>query len=365
MKPKKPLRTGVKASPASSAKKVEKKIKLKGDVLSDLAEAISGKDGVVEVLKFSSEAVIGHVHAIVSTGSLAIDKAVGIGGLPFGRVVEVYGKEQCGKTTLAQHVIAGTQKMSGVALLYDSEHKWDRVYAQCCGVNLDTLQLVQPKEKTIEAGITFIDRALTHWIEQGHTMPLTIVWDSIAGTPTGAELEDLQSKQPGVAARELRRAMRVLGEKVARAGALLLLINQTYEKIGTFGFGPKSSTYGGGGIRYHSTIRIEVIRTGALKLPNGVPIGIEGIARVFKNSLGIPRDETFAIAYKRGFDNAWTILDKLKEARHIAAGGGWYSFAEAGHPPIRWQGGFAQLDEMMRTDPTLADRLVTIYKALP
>lgn len=366
MPPKKPIRKGLK-TPPSAPKKAEKKItiKPKGSVLSDLAQAVSGKDGVVEVLRFSSEAVIGFVSKVVSTGSLAIDKAVGIGGLPFGRVVEVYGKEQCGKTTLAQHIIANTQRMGGVAMLYDAEHKWDRTYAMSVGVDAETLQVVQPKEKSIEAGITFIDRALTHWIEEGHKAPLVIVWDSIAGTPTGVELADLSSQQPGVAARELRRAMRVLGEKVARAGALLLLINQTYEKIGAFGHGPKSSTYGGGGIRYHSTIRIEMIRTGTLKLPNGMPVGIEGIARVFKNSLGVPRDETFAIAYKRGFDDAWTLLEKLKEARFIHAGGGWYAFNEQGHEQIRWQGGFAQLDQMMRESPALRDRLVTIYKALP
>lgn len=365
---KKPLRTSVKkvASPSPKKSDADKKIKVKvSSVLDDLAQAVSGKDGVVEVLRMSSETVIGHVHHVASTGSLAVDRATGIGGLPMGRVVEVYGKEMCGKTTLAQHVIASVQRKGGVGLLYDAEHKWDRVYAQSVGVDIDKLMLVQPPTKSIEQAIQFLDRALTHWIEEGRKEPLVLVWDSVAATPTETELGDLKSQQPGVAARELRRAMRVLGEKVGRAGALLLLINQTYEKIGAFGHGPKSSTYGGGGIRYHSTLRLEMVRTGSLKLPNGIVVGIEGICRVFKNSLGVPRDETFAIAYRRGFDNAWTLLEKLKEARFIHVGGGWYTLNLQGEEPLRWQGGFAQLNEMMTQNPALYDKLVAIYRNLP
>lgn len=289
-------------------------------------------------------------------------------------------------------------------MLYDTEEKWDRVYAASTGVSIDAVQTVQPVlkkpsapddiededaeykskkqedkdakaakkkkksegNKTIEEGIAAIDRAAQAWIDKGHTRPLTIIWDSIAGTPTKEELNDLTDKQPGVAARELRRAMRVLTSKIARAGALLVLVNQTYEKIGSFGFGPKSTTYGGGAIRYHATMRIEMIRTGQLKHTDGTVLGIEGIAKLIKNSLGAQGEIPYAIAHGRGFDNAWSILEKLKEHRYITVkGGGNYVFAIQGEPPVSWRGGFAQLDALMRTDPAFNDRLLAVYRSLP
>ena len=196
-------------------------------------------------------------------------------------------------------------------------------------------------------------------------MPLLLVWDSIGGTSHDKEYKDPTNKEPGVPARELRRMMRVLTGKIARARAIVLLINQQYEIIGFTGFGPKRSTYGGGGIRYHASLRIEMVRTGSLKLPSGQIIGVEGLIKVFKNSLGIPQQQPYAIAYKRGFDNAWSIVEKLKEARYITVGGGQYKFHMEGSDPVTWAGGFAQLDQMMRDDEKLKDTLVKVYNALP
>jgi recombination protein RecA len=396
-------RVSVKSSAHTAAKKGDKKIKLASSPDADLRAAIKGGDGVVEALSFSDEAVIGHVKRVCSTGSLSIDQVTGYWGFPFGRIVEISGKEQTGKTTLAQQVAAQTQAMGGSVMLYDTEEKWDQVYAQLTGVDLQRCLTIQPvikapKEeeevdddaayrskkdrekddkaskkkkksegsKTVEAGIAAIDRALQMWIDKGHTTPLTIIWDSIAGTPTAEELNDLTDKQPGVAARELRRAMRVLTSKVARAGCLLLLVNQTYEKIGMFGFGPKHTTYGGGAIRYHATMRLELTRFGHLKHTDGTILGIEGIAKLIKNSLGAQGEARYAIAHGRGTDNAWSIVEKLKEAKYISVRpGGNYVFAAEGLPPVTWRGGFAVLSGMMTADPALAAQLVAIYKALP
>lgn len=390
--------------PAKKDVKV-KKIKVSSPE-DDLREAIRGGDGTVEAIAFSSEAVIGHVSRVCSTRSVAIDRLFGIGGAPYSRIIEISGKEQSGKTTLVQQIAAQTQADGGVVMLYDTEEKWDRVYAAATGVDVDRCLTIQPKKKkvadedtsdvedveeaykskkdkekeekdakkkkktetnkTIEEGIAAIDRALQAWIDKGHMAPLTIIWDSIAATPTAEELSDLGSQQPGVAARALRRAMRVLTGKVARAGALLVLVNQTYAMIGSFGFGPKSTTYGGGGIRYHASMRIEMIRTGVLKHTDGTILGIEGIAKLIKNSLGAQGEVSYAIAHGRGFDNAWSILEKLKEAKYIVVkGGGNYTFHVQGEEPVNWRGGFAQLDAMMRADPILAHRLTTVYKALP
>ena len=395
-------RTGPVSSPKTAAKKpvkADKKVVLKTkSPEDDLREAIGAGDGVIEAIAFSDEAVIGHVKRVCSTRSLALDKLTGYWGLPFGRIIEISGKEQSGKTTAVQQIAAETQSMGGVVALYDTEEKWDRVYARLCGVDVDRCLSIQPtnvkpeeeedgdestketkKEakakkkkdasrgnKTIEDGIAAIDRALQAWIDKGHKIPLTIIWDSIAGTPTQSELADLTDKQPGVAARELRRAMRVLTSKVARAGCLLVLVNQTYEKIQTFGFGPKSTTYGGGAIRYHATMRFEFVRTGYLKHTNGTVLGIEGEAKLIKNSLGAQGVVSYAIAHGRGFDNAWTLLEKLKEAKYVTVKpGGNYVFAVQGEAPVVWKGGFAELDSMMRADPNLTARLVSIFKAIP
>ena len=360
--------TKKKRTAVTMAKAPEKKTKIKSNPLDDLAQAMAGKDGVVEVLRFSSDDVIGHVgpEDIISTGSLALDKATGLGGFPRGRLVEVYGQPEVGKTTSAHHLVAAFQKAGGVAGIYDPEEKLDLAYAKDVGVNADDLLAIQPAAKTIEAGLAAFDRALTHWIDtKREKVPLLLVWDSIGGTSHDKEYKDPTNKEPGVPARELRRMMRVLTGKIARARAIVLLINQQYEIIGFTGFGPKRSTYGGGGIRYHASLRIEMVRTGSLKLPSGQIIGVEGLIKVFKNSLGIPQQQPYAIAYKRGFDNAWSIVEKLKEARYITVGGGQYKFHMEGSDPVTWAGGFAQLDQMMRDDEKLKDTLVKVYNALP
>lgn len=378
-------RTAITAKAVSSiAKKDEKKVKIKSDILDDLAQAISGKkkkakkdedgneivdEGFVEVLRFASDDVIGHVKDVVSTGSLALDRATGVGGLPRGRIVEVYGGEQTGKTTFAQSVVAAVQAIGGVGALYEPEYKWDRAYAKSMGVKIEDLLMIQPAAKTIEAGISAFDRAAQHWIDnQLQHIPLVFVWDSVASTSHDKEYRDTTNKEPGVPAREFRRAMRVLTGKIATAQAIMLFVNQQYEKVGGFtgGFGPKKSTYGGGGIRYHASLRIEMVYTGKLKLPNGTVVGIEGLARTFKSSLGVPRDEQYAVAYMRGFDNAWTLLEKLKEAKYVKSAGGHYTFnVDDGLGPVSWQGGFAGLDVLLKEDPALKQRMVNIYKALP
>jgi RecA/RadA recombinase len=194
---------------------------------------------------------------------------------------------------------------------------------------------------------------------------MVIVWDSIGGAPTEEEIANPKTQQPGVAARALRRACRQLMGKVARSGALFLLVNQQYEKIGFTGFGAKKSTYGGGGIRYHATMRLELVRTGALKDARDNAVGIECLCRVFKNSMASPRDEAFAIEWGRGINNAWSLLEKLKAHRYVVAGGGWYRFQVQGGEPAQWQGGWKGLDALLQAHPELLLQMRTIYDSLP
>lgn len=358
-----------KRKPPVTAKKETAAPKLKKDALAELAQAISGKDNYAEVLRFDDAHVVGHVRQLCSTRSIAVDAASNVGGFPFGRLVEVFGQEQVGKTTLTDQVIASTQAMGGIAAVYDSEEKKDRKYSEALGVDASKLLAIQPPNKTVEAAIETTRRAVDHWFAEGLAgkVPLTIVWDSVAGMPTSEEIENPTTKQPGVAARELRRAMRQLIGKVARAQALFLVVNQQYEKIGGFSPTPgvKRSTYGGGGIRYQATMRIELIRTGQLKGVGGVAVGSEGICRFFKNNLAAPRDEEFAIEWGKGFVNAWSIVEKLKAHRYITSGGGWYEFAEQGAEPVRWQGGWQGLASLLEQDAALYQRMAERFMQMP
>lgn len=343
------------------------------DVLRGVADAMSAKSDTMEVLRLSDDAVTGHVTQLCSTRSIAIDRATG-GGLPFKRLVEVFGPEQCGKTTLLDHVFAQTQAMGGAAAVYDAEEKKDRGYAQAIGVDIAALLAIQPEAKTVESGVGALCTALDYWIAHGYAgrIPLTVGWDSVAATPVQEELDNPGTQQPGMAAREWRKALRLMTGKIARAGALVVLINQQYEKIGgppSFGAGPRKSTYGGGGPRYHASLRLELVRTGALKDVRGNPCGVECLVKVAKGSVNLGErpatDEKFAVQYGRGINNAWSILERLKGSGHITSGGGWYQYAVQGQEPVRWQGGWQGLTELLNQHADLMRAMAAVYMAVP
>lgn len=370
----------------TKARKVEarpepKVVKTKVDPLKGLADSIRGKDEQMEVLPLSDDRVVGHIKKVCSTRSIALDKATRIGGFPFGRMVEIYGGEGTGKTTLTDHIAVQVQSMGGVVAVLDSEEKKDRRYAKALGVDLNKLLMIQPEKKTVEAAIAASSKALDYWVEQGlHGTPMALIWDSLAGLPTMEELENPATKQPGMAAREVRRAMRVLISKIARSEALFLITNQQYEKIGFTGGGPgvKRSTYGGGGPRYASTMRVELIRTGTLKDGKGNGVGIEVLAKMMKNHAGLVvdaessaaidlevREEPLAIRWGHGINNAWSIMEKLKECRYITGSGGHWKFQVAGKEPVTWQGGWQGLTDLLASKSDLFTEMATIFMGLP
>lgn len=365
------------AKPKPRATKVARKespsLKLRKDPIAGLQAAIEGKDNYAETMRFNDEKVLGHVKNRVSTRSIALDFALqpnaqGASGLPFGRLVEVFGAEQTGKTTITDHVIAEVQSMGGVAAVLDSEFKKDRNYSEALGVDTSKLIAIEPPRKTVESVIETVRRSTQHWIDEGlQGTPLVIVVDSIAGLPTAEEMDNPTTKQPGVASRELRRAMRQLTQLVARAQCLLLVTNQQYEKIGVFSPTPgvKRSTYGGGGIRYHASIRMELIRTGTLKASNGTPVGIEVLCKIIKNQMGAPADCAFAVEWGKGVNNAWSVLERLKDHRYVTSGGGWSTFSAQGHPQFRWQGGWQGLSQAFAENPELWNLMAGIYRTLP
>lgn len=390
-----PKRTAVTASAtkakkfsvtASALKKGKGKApsQIKLGLRDDLKDA-AAQDGVVQVLDFSDAQVTGHVRRKISTQGLAWDRATGVGGLPCGRLVEVYGDPDTGKSTFCAHVLGETQRLGGVAFVVDAEEVMDLTYVRNMGVNVDQLLMIQPLVKTFESVIEAILRILERLCGRSDRFdfPITIVWDSVGGTPTMSEMttsvsggkldadEDEEGKGakgqiPGRAAKLLSETMRKLIGKLARSGALLLVVNQQYHKIGAFGHGPKKATYGGKAIRYHASMRLETIRMGMLKDTAGSIIGMEGKIQPFKNKLsGYMGSEPFAIVRGEGVSNAWSLQEKLSKHRYIVSGGGWYTTNIAGEPQRRYQGGFRGLQLLLSQDPGLYQKFVDIYNALP
>jgi recombination protein RecA len=357
-----------KSGKSSSSGKETKSISLHKDMMKELqARLSSGKNGVVEVLALTDEAVLGRVRGIIPSGSVAIDKATSLGGWPRGRIVEVYGPEHGGKTTLLLQAMASTQKLGGICGLYDAETKLDIKYAQALGVNTDDVILFQPEEggSKIEHGVRALRETLdvynakTEDVPDDKKPPLLFGWDSLAAS--GTHVEEARSQEPGVPAREVRSAMRELTTRIARAGANVIILNQVYARIGI----PGNVSYGGGGLKFASSIRVDMRRTGRLELPNGAIVGVEGQLSIEKNSLGNFAKTAYAIAYLKGFVDAWTIFEKLQEAKYIQGAGGWQTFAAEGHAPRKWQGGWARLSQMMVEEPPFAELLRSIYLSLP
>jgi RecA/RadA recombinase len=272
-----------------------------------------------------------------------------------------------GKTTVLLQAMAQAQKLGGICGLYDAETKLDIKYAQALGVNTDDVILFQPEEggSKIEHGVRALRETLdvyntkTEDFPDDKKPPLLFGWDSLAAS--GTHVEEARSQEPGVPAREVRSAMRELTTRIARAGASVIILNQVYARIGI----PGNVSYGGGGLKFASSIRVDMRRTGRLELPNGAIVGVEGQLSIEKNSLGNFAKTAYAIAYLKGFVDAWTIFEKLQEAKYIQGAGGWQTFSAEGHAPRKWQGGWARLSQMMEEEPPLAELLRSIYLSLP
>jgi recombination protein RecA len=328
----------------------------------------------VEVLVFSDTNVIGHSAGTTSARCIALNKGTGIGGWPRGRIIEISGKESVGKTTVVLHAIAEIQSVGGVAMVVDVEHKWDLPYVARLGVDADALIVIQPARHTFEAVIDAMERALDHWVARGlGDIPLGVVWDSVGQTPSQSEFDKGtdEAQAPGKAAKLLKGAMRTLPERLARANATLFAVNQVYTKIVTgfaakFQKGSQTITYGGLALRFASTLRIELVRTEAIKLGDGTFAGIEVLSKFNKNNVGVPwRNERFAIMWGNGIDDVVPLFWKLTEYKYITVGGGWHTFATTDGHDIRFQNSFIGFGQKLHEDPKLFATAVQIYNALP
>ena len=289
----------------------------KAKALAAALAQIEKQFGKGSIMKMGEGAIASDIQ-VVSTGSLGLDIALGIGGLPRGRVVEIYGPESSGKTTLTLQVIAEMQKLGGTAAFIDAEHALDPSYAQKLGVKMDELLISQPDtgEQALEIADMLVRSASVD----------VVVIDSVAALVPKAEIEgEMGDSLPGLQARLMSQALRKLTANINRTNTLVIFINQIRMKIGVM-FGSPETTTGGNALKFYASVRMDIRRTGAIKKGDEV-IGNETKVKVVKNKVAPPfREAHFDILYGEGISRQGEVVELGVEHKVVEKSGAWYAY---------------------------------------
>lgn len=290
-----------------------------------------GQDNVVEI-------------ETISTGCLGLDIALGVGGLPRGRIVEIYGPESSGKTTLALHTVAEAQKIGGVCAFVDAEHALDPIYARKLGINLDDLLISQPDagEQALEIADTLVRSGAVD----------VLVIDSVAALTPRAELEgEMGDSLPGLQARLMSQALRKLTASISKSNTMVIFINQIRMKIGVM-FGSPETTTGGNALKFYASVRLDIRRIGAIKDRDEV-VGNQTRIKVVKNKLAPPfKQVEFDIMYGSGVSKTGELLDLGVKAGIVEKSGAWFSYDSQ-----RLGQGRENSKNFLKENPDLADTI--------
>ncbi|MBC2855157.1 recombinase RecA [Cetobacterium sp. 2A] len=282
---------------------------------------------------------------VIPTGSINLDIALGIGGVPRGRVVEVYGAESSGKTTIALHIVAQAQKEGGIAAFIDAEHALDPIYAKALGVDVDELLISQPDfgEQALEIADMLVRSGAVD----------VIVIDSVAALVPKAEIDgEMGDQQMGLQARLMSKALRKLTATLNKSKTTMIFINQVRDKIGGFGFGPQTTTTGGKALKFYSSIRLEVKRIGSVKQGDEM-IGNETAVKVTKNKVAPPfKEARFQIMYGKGISRVGEILEIALDNDIVNKSGSWFSFGD-----IRIGQGKENVKTRLESDKDLLEKI--------
>jgi recombination protein RecA len=280
----------------------------------------------------------------ISTGSLGLDIALGVGGLPKGRVVEIYGPESSGKTTLALHCVAEAQKKGGTCAFIDAEHALDPIYARKLGVNIDDLLISQPDtgEQALEICDTLVRSGAID----------IIVIDSVAALTPKAEIEgEMGEVQPGLQARLMSQALRKLTASISRSNAMVIFINQIRMKIGVM-YGSPETTTGGNALKFYASVRLDIRRIGAIKERDEV-VGNQTRVKVVKNKVAPPfKQIEFDIMYGEGVSKAGELIDLGVKAGVVEKSGAWFS-----HESQRLGQGRENAKQFLKDNPDISNKI--------
>lgn len=295
-----------------------------------------GQDNVVEI-------------ETISTGCLGLDIALGVGGLPRGRIVEIYGPESSGKTTMALHTIAEAQKIGGVCAFIDAEHALDPIYARKLGINLDDLLISQPDagEQALEIADTLVRSGAVD----------VLVIDSVAALTPRAELEgEMGDSLPGLQARLMSQALRKLTASISKSNTMVIFINQIRMKIGVM-FGSPETTTGGNALKFYASVRLDIRRIGAIKNGDEV-VGNQTRIKVVKNKLAPPfKQIEFDIMYGSGVSKTGELLDLGVKAGIVDKSGAWFSYDSQ-----RLGQGRENSKQFLKENPDLAQEIETAIR---